>query len=69
MCMKLRQCQCAETGACGWCAGNEQSDRCHEDKGERSHDSIVNSDYRFVYLGPAGTKTPVHADVLNSFSW
>lgn len=29
----------------------------------------VASDYRFVYLGPAGTKTPLHADVLRSHSW
>ena len=27
------------------------------------------SDYRFVYLGPAGTCTPLHADVLRSYSW
>ncbi|KAK2078094.1 hypothetical protein QBZ16_003962 [Prototheca wickerhamii] len=27
------------------------------------------SDYRFVYLGPAGTRTPVHHDVLMSHSW
>eukprot|EP00850_Spirogloea_muscicola_P014554 SM000105S13899 [mRNA] locus=s105:311789:314567:+ [translate_table: standard] len=26
-------------------------------------------DYRFVYMGPRGTWTPVHADVLASFSW
>eukprot|EP00884_Botryococcus_braunii_P006407 jgi/Botrbrau1/15768/Bobra.4_1s0130.2 len=31
--------------------------------------SIVTSDYRFVYLGPAGTWTPLHTDVLKSFSW
>ncbi|CAG9465905.1 unnamed protein product [Pedinophyceae sp. YPF-701] len=27
------------------------------------------ADYRFVYLGPRGTSTPLHADVLRSFSW
>jgi len=27
------------------------------------------SDYRFVYCGPRGTWTPVHADVLRSYSW
>ena len=27
------------------------------------------SDYRFVYLGPAGTSTPLHVDVLHSYSW
>ncbi|KAL6765151.1 hypothetical protein V8C86DRAFT_3128302 [Haematococcus lacustris] len=26
-------------------------------------------DYRFVYLGPQGSWTPLHADVLRSFSW
>ena len=27
------------------------------------------SDYRFLYMGPKGTKTGLHADVLRSFSW
>ncbi|XP_008193873.1 2-oxoglutarate and iron-dependent oxygenase JMJD4 [Tribolium castaneum] len=26
-------------------------------------------DYRFVYIGQAGTWTPFHADVFNSYSW
>ncbi|KAI1307259.1 2-oxoglutarate and iron-dependent oxygenase JMJD4 [Halotydeus destructor] len=26
-------------------------------------------DYKFVYIGPAGTSTPVHSDVYGSFSW
>lgn len=26
-------------------------------------------DFRFVYLGPAGSFTPLHTDVLGSFSW
>lgn len=26
-------------------------------------------DYRFLYVGPAGTATPLHADVLGSASW
>lgn len=26
-------------------------------------------DHRFVYLGPAGSTTPLHADVLFSYSW
>lgn len=30
---------------------------------------VACSDYRFVYLGPAGTRTGLHADVLRSFSW
>lgn len=37
-------------------------------KGPMQQD-IVTSDYRFVYLGPQGTFTPLHADVLRSFSW
>eukprot|EP00802_Teleaulax_amphioxeia_P010629 Tamp_10657.p1 GENE.Tamp_10657~~Tamp_10657.p1 ORF type:complete len:562 (+),score=108.24 Tamp_10657:2-1687(+) len=27
------------------------------------------SDHRFVYLGPAGSYTPLHRDTLHSFSW
>ncbi|CAH0513339.1 unnamed protein product [Peronospora belbahrii] len=27
------------------------------------------SDYRFVYLGPAGSWTPLHQDVFRSYSW
>ncbi|KAL0019101.1 hypothetical protein WJX77_004127 [Trebouxia sp. C0004] len=30
---------------------------------------IASSDYRFVYLGCKGTWTPLHADVLRSYSW
>ena len=26
-------------------------------------------DYRFLYMGAAGTWTPMHHDVLNSYSW
>ncbi|GAV08163.1 hypothetical protein RvY_17895 [Ramazzottius varieornatus] len=29
----------------------------------------VNKDYRFVYFGPAASWTPLHVDVLQSFSW
>ncbi len=32
-------------------------------------DAINESDYRFVYAGPKGTRTGLHADVLRSFSW
>jgi len=31
--------------------------------------AATTADYRFVYLGPAGSFTPLHADVLRSFSW
>lgn len=27
------------------------------------------TDHRFVYLGPAGSVTPLHTDTLDSFSW
>lgn len=27
------------------------------------------ADFRFVYLGPAGTFTPLHRDVYGSYSW
>ena len=27
------------------------------------------SDHRFVYLGPAGSVTPLHTDTLHSYSW
>lgn len=29
----------------------------------------VNDDYRFVYMGPKGSWTPLHADVYGSYSW
>ena len=32
-------------------------------------EDLATSDYRFVYLGPAGSHTALHADVLRSFSW
>ncbi|KFM67259.1 hypothetical protein X975_20920, partial [Stegodyphus mimosarum] len=28
-----------------------------------------NDDYQFVYMGPKGTWTPLHADVFGSYSW
>jgi hypothetical protein len=30
---------------------------------------FTDGDYRFVYWGGAQSKTPIHSDVLNSFSW
>ena len=30
---------------------------------------FTKGDYRFTYWGPAGSKTGLHSDVLNSFSW
>lgn len=29
----------------------------------------LGDDYRFCYMGPAGTWTPLHRDVMRSFSW
>ena len=29
----------------------------------------INGDFRFCYLGPAGTFTPLHRDVYASYSW
>eukprot|EP00977_Amphora_coffeiformis_P020797 scaffold8526_cov153-Amphora_coffeaeformis.AAC.2 len=31
--------------------------------------AFTKGDYRFVYWGPAGSRTDWHSDVLNSFSW
>ena len=31
--------------------------------------AACNDDFTFCYVGPAGTSTPVHADVVASFSW
>ena len=30
---------------------------------------FTDGDYRFVYWGPTGSETPLHSDVLHSFSW
>ena len=32
-------------------------------------DADGDGDHRFVYLGPAGSRTKLHADVLFSYSW
>ncbi|KAL1124300.1 hypothetical protein AAG570_002068 [Ranatra chinensis] len=29
----------------------------------------MNDDYKFVYMGPKGSWTPLHSDVFSSFSW
>ncbi|GLJ20856.1 hypothetical protein SUGI_0380260 [Cryptomeria japonica] len=34
-----------------------------------SESEVSCSDYRFVYMGPKGTWTPLHADVFRSYSW
>lgn len=37
----------------------------------RLRDTVTGAadDFRFTYLGPSGTFTPLHADVYNSYSW
>jgi hypothetical protein len=35
---------------------------------ERNTDTSL-SDFRFTYLGPSGTYTPLHRDVYSSYSW
>ncbi|KAI5060603.1 hypothetical protein GOP47_0025023 [Adiantum capillus-veneris] len=40
----------------------------HANEGEVETPGCL-SDYRFVYMGPKGTWTPLHADVLRSYSW
>ncbi|KAK1342365.1 hypothetical protein QTO34_015130 [Cnephaeus nilssonii] len=32
-------------------------------------DTLDVDDYRFIYMGPAGTWSPFHADILRSYSW
>ena len=32
-------------------------------------DTVTGGDFKFVYWGPAGSNTPIHSDVLHSFSW
>ncbi len=46
---------CVEGGEAGAAAGSQAG--------------LATSDYRFLYLGPAGSHTPLHADVLRSYSW
>ncbi|XP_012590377.1 PREDICTED: jmjC domain-containing protein 4 [Condylura cristata] len=32
-------------------------------------DAVGRDDYRFVYMGPAGSWSPFHADIFRSYSW
>ena len=34
-----------------------------------AEDDFHKSDYKFVYIGPQGSWTPLHSDVFGSFSW
>lgn len=44
-------------------------DRDRVARGNEGATDAVCSDYRFLYLGPHGTRTPFHTDVLKSYSW
>ncbi|RXK36933.1 hypothetical protein M231_05766 [Tremella mesenterica] len=44
-----------------------QGEQCHN-KSDRPP-SLDAKDFRFVYVGPAGTFTPIHRDVYASYSW
>ncbi len=47
-----------------------ENDRERSNSGEvGSQNGVECADYRFVYMGPAGSWTPCHADVLRSYSW
>ena len=41
----------------------------HDWLGEAFDAGVYPSDLRFVYIGPAGTRTPCHVDVHHTFSW
>ncbi|GMH21500.1 hypothetical protein Nepgr_023342 [Nepenthes gracilis] len=43
--------------------------RMHNEPDVQESNGISCSDYRFVYMGPKGTWTPLHADVFRSYSW
>ncbi|KAK3274760.1 hypothetical protein CYMTET_17069 [Cymbomonas tetramitiformis] len=38
-------------------------------EGDEALQGVKCADYRFLYLGPAGSSTPLHSDVLRSYSW
>ncbi|KAI8477296.1 MAG: hypothetical protein J3K34DRAFT_515949 [Monoraphidium minutum] len=42
---------------------------CESGAGGGAAAAASTADYRFVYCGPAGSWTPLHADVLRSYSW
>ena len=45
------------------------SDWLNEFWDERNKSFDGNDDYKFVYVGPANSWTPLHSDVFGSFSW
>ncbi|KAK9826036.1 hypothetical protein WJX74_007138 [Apatococcus lobatus] len=55
---------------------NDYHDACQRGRasqgdppGSSAQNGVLDSDYRFVYLGCKGTWTGLHADVLRSYSW
>ncbi|GAB4822997.1 hypothetical protein N2152v2_010043 [Parachlorella kessleri] len=52
----------------GRCAEGREGSCCDKQHETQGGDDVT-SDYRFVYLGPKGTWTPLHSDVLRSYSW
>lgn len=64
---------------CGCCLDSDADDAgdsyagdqsgCGEAGDDAGDTDVVTADYRFLYLGPRGTWTPLHTDVLKSFSW
>jgi hypothetical protein len=45
------------------------TDDTDEKEGKGKGKGRRRDDYRFLYLGPAGSRTPLHHDVLCSYSW
>ena len=50
----------------GWVGGGGGG---NDDDTTTTTTTAPRDDYRFLYLGPAGSTTPLHADVLGSASW
>ncbi|KAL4436679.1 hypothetical protein ABPG75_003818 [Micractinium tetrahymenae] len=46
----------------------QQRQQGQQQQGQQQQ-TVTTADYRFVYLGPQGTSTPLHSDVLRSHSW
>jgi hypothetical protein len=55
-------------GAAGLSSAEHGSGPIHTEAADPGRE-VECADYRFVYMGPAGSWTPCHADVLRSYSW
>lgn len=53
----------------GAAAADATAEAGREAEGGAAAAGAATADYRFVYCGPAGSWTPLHADVLRSYSW